>query len=476
LNIIIPHGRFLSNEENNLTVYMKRKVITSFFMTCLCLLGYQVNGQTSLTDLVNYTLKHSRDIKKSELQCKEADYLRKEVIGNGLPQIESTASYSIMMYDVDVPQSVYDMVNKYVPVDNQQMVTGILKGIDDIDKIKMFSAGIQVTQLLYSQSYLVGLKTSKKAQELYSILKNKSEEDVIDEVATGYYQAGSLILQLQTVDKSIKNLKEIYRIAELNYQNDLIKESQVNRLKVTISNLEVTRQTIDNGVTIQLNYLKALAGMPSDSSLVIDTTMLVNDFINKNTSSTFAIENVPAYRALLKQDEIYGQQIKLAKATYLPTLAAFGKYSFSSGGVGSGDMSKINSYPTIGLSFSMPIFSSGVNYYKLKQSQVKQLQLHEDIAKTKDLLTISYNNAFLEYQTANSLLSAQKENKELAQKVYNQTSLQYQEGMASMADLLNVNSDYLQADNSYNQQILKCKTAEIKMLKASGNLKSLVKQ
>jgi len=47
--------------------------------------------------------------------------------------------------------------------------------------------------------------------------------------------------------------------------------------------------------------------------------------------------------------------------------------------------------------------------------------------------------------------------------------------MASMADLLNVNSDFLQADNSLNQQILKCKTAEIKMLKSSGNLKSLIK-
>jgi len=144
-------------------------------------------------------------------------------------------------------------------------------------------------------------------------------------------------------------------------------------------------------------------------------------------------------------------------------------------GIGSSDMSSITNYPTIGLSFSMPIFSSGVNYHKLKQSQVKQAQIQEDIAKTKDLLTVSYNNAYLEYQTANDLLTAQKENRELAQKVYNQTSMQYQEGMASMADLLNVNSDYLQADNSYNQQILKCKTAEIKMLQASGNLKSLVK-
>jgi len=454
---------------------MREKVLMIFFMITLSLLGYHVNGQTSLSDLVSYTLAHSRDIKKSTLQCTEADYKRKETIGNGLPQISASASYSKMMYDVDVPKSVFDMVNESVPTDNQEMVTGILKGIDAIDQIKMFSAGIQVTQLLYSQSYIVGLKASKKAQELYSILREKSEEDVIAEVASGYYQAGSLMLQLQTVDKSIKNLKEIHRIAELNYQNDLIKESQVNRLKVTITNLDVTRQTIQNGVTTQLNYLKALAGMPSDSTLAIDTSMLVTDFIKNSASATFLAENVPAYRALLKQDEISGQQVRLAKATYFPTLAAFGKYSFSSMGIGSSDMSSITNYPTIGLSFSMPIFSSGVNYHKLKQSQVKQAQIQEDIAKTKDLLTVSYNNAYLEYQTANDLLTAQKENRELAQKVYNQTSMQYQEGMASMADLLNVNSDYLQADNSYNQQILKCKTAEIKMLQASGNLKSLVK-
>lgn len=130
---------------------------------------------------------------------------------------------------------------------------------------------------------------------------------------------------------------------------------------------------------------------------------------------------------------------------------------------------------TIGLSLSMPIFTSGSNYSKIKQAQLKKAQLEEDILKTKDLLTVSYNNAYLEFQTAQNMLATQRENKALALKVYHQTSLLYNEGMASMADLLNVNSDFLQADNSLNQQILKCKTAEIKMLKASGSLKSLFK-
>jgi len=154
-------------------------------------------------------------------------------------------------------------------------------------------------------------------------------------------------------------------------------------------------------------------------------------------------------------------------------VAAFGKFSYSSYNFSS-EIDKLSNMNTFGLSLSIPIFSSGVNNAKLKQSQLKQAELREDILKASDLLAVNYNNAFLEYQTAGRMLAAQKQNRELALKVYNQTSLQYQEGMASMADVLNVNSDFLQADNSLNQQILKCKTARIKMLKATGNLKSLI--
>ncbi len=457
------------------------------FLNLFVLLAFFIpaNAQTNLTNLVNYTLEHSRDIKKAGYQYEESDYKYREVLGQGLPQVEASGSYSKMILpDLNISPEASTQINGILDLlinegtsteDAARIkgtVNGMLQQISNIDALYTASAAIQITQLIYSQSYWVGLKTAKKSRELYSILKEKSEEDVIAEVANGYYQAGSLMLQLRTVDQSIKNLDEMHRIAQLSYQNDLIKESQVNRLKVTIANLQVTRQTIENGISIQLNYLKALAGMPADSLLKIDTTQMINDFTRRGDAS-FAVENVPAYQALLKQSELYSQQVKLAKATFYPTLAAFGKLNYSSYNTEAkiGSMNNMNTY---GLSLSMPIFSSGANYAKIKQSQLKQAQLNEDIAKTKDLLTVSYTNAYLEYQTAFSLLAAQKENRELAQKVYNQTSLQYQEGMASMSDLLNVNSDFLQADNSYNQQILKCKTAEIKMLQASGQLKTLI--
>lgn len=427
-----------------------------------------LNGQTQLTELMNYALEHSRDIKKSDLDIEQAGYMKKEALGHGLPQLEGKMDYSKMFLNLELPPQY----TTYNP--NEPAFTGLLSQLGNINALYTADVGVQVTQLIYSQSYWDGLKAAKKTKELYATLKTKTEEDVLEEVADNYYQALSLILQLRTVDKSLSNLKGVYRIVDLTYKNDLTKETNVNRLKVTLTNLDVTRQTLENSIGLQVNYLKVLAGIPNDSTFAIDTTALEKNLnINPATFPAFSADSVPAYQTLLKQDEIYQQQVKLAKAAYYPTLAAFGQLKYSSFNT-SADISNLNNLSTIGLQLNIPIFTSGVQHAKVEQQKIKEMKLQEDLSNTKDLLNTGYNNALSEYQTAMGLLGARKDNRALALKVYNQTSLQYKEGMASMADLLNVNSDFLKADNSYNQQELKCKLAEIKVLKASGNLKQWV--
>ena len=435
----------------------------------LCILLASTNityGQLALDDLINYALQHSRDIKSANLQLEEARYQHKETLGQGLPQVEASASYSKMMLpEISLPE---DLISG-IPEEYEPM----LAQLSNLDAFYTATAGVQVTQLIYNQSYLTGLKTTKKSQELYELLKSKTEEEVIEEVATSYYQVLSLMLQLNTVDKSLVNLNEIYRIVNLNYENDLVKETDVNRLKVTITNLEVNQQTITNAIEIQLNYIKALSGMPSDTTLNLGAISIDNDKEPLMQSPLFLIESVPSYQVLIKQRELNDQEIKLAKAEYCPTLATYGQFNFSSYNIES-DIEEFNNMNTIGVQLSVPIFTSGINQAKVKQAQLKRAQTEENILKTKDLLSVSYSSARTEYQTAYNLLEAQKENRDLAFKVYEQTTLQYKEGMASMADVLNVNSDFIQAESSYNQQIIKCRLSEIKMMKSSGTLKLLV--
>jgi outer membrane protein TolC len=129
---------------------------------------------------------------------------------------------------------------------------------------------------------------------------------------------------------------------------------------------------------------------------------------------------------------------------------------------------------TIGLKATIPIFSSGMRIQRVKQSQLKFDQNQEDFNLNKKYLETGYQNAVNSLHSSWKNLQDQQENKELASQVYNQVKLQFDEGMASLTDLLNVESSLLEAENLFNQQLLKYKLAEIELLKATGKLKTLI--
>ncbi len=419
---------------NNMWVKFTVAIMTLVFSTAQLAVG-----ETGLKSVVDYALKHNRSIKKSDLQIKEASYAIRETTANGLPRISDSLSY----VRAETPK-------------------------------EMYSAGttLQITQLLYSQSFWTGLKTAGMVKEMYAIAKTKNEDSVIADVATSYYQAGALLLQKNTVEKSMKNLKEILRMAELQYDNGFVKQTNVNRLKVTITNLDVTKQTLQNGIDAQLNYLKALAGMPLDTVVEIDTNAILNISETKSPSIEFKLENVPVYQVVTKQLDVSRQQVQLAMAQCLPAIVGFGQLK-RSGVSAKSDIDNWTNTNAVGVAMAFPIFTSGGNYAKIRQAMLRRDQIEVDVSQLKDFLRVQFENSVMDLTTSKKLLDVQKENRLLAEDVYRQTSLQYQEGMASLADLLNVNSDYLNADNSYSQQILKCKISEIKMMKASGVLKQM---
>jgi len=74
------------------------------FLLAACLILYantgmaqQAQPQTtykfSLTDCINYAYEHQDSVKNAQLDLKNADYKVKELIGQGLPQINGSASF-----------------------------------------------------------------------------------------------------------------------------------------------------------------------------------------------------------------------------------------------------------------------------------------------------------------------------------------------------------------------------------------------
>ncbi|OFX62152.1 MAG: hypothetical protein A2066_02860 [Bacteroidetes bacterium GWB2_41_8] len=422
--------------------------------------------QYSLNDLLKQAVENSHQVKKAALQQSESTAKTKEVIANGLPKVDGSLDYSRMgIPEINISQEMMDAL----PED----IAPLLGGLSDIKALHTTSAGVTVSQLLYSQSYLTGIKQAKKAEDLYSSMLQKTEEDVIHDVSATYYQVLMNYSNLKVLNDNIANLEKLYNILKLQYDNDFVKQTDVSRLKVTLTNLKTQRETLENGIQIQQRILKIISGIPIEKELLLDTAIVSKTAYQKPVMSEFVLEILPEYQLLKKQNELAGLQIESDKAAFYPNLAAFGQFTYSSYAT-EFKFKDFNNMNTIGLKATIPIFSSGMRRNRVLQSQLKFQQNQEDFDLNRKYLETGYQNAVNSLLSSWSNMQDQQENKVLANEVYGQVKLQFDEGMASLTDLLNVESSLLDAENLFNQQLLKYKLAEIELLKATGKLKTLI--
>jgi len=420
----------------------------------------------TLNKLLKNAVENSHAMKKATLQESESNAKRKEVVANGLPQVDGDLSYSRMgIPEIEISQEMAESL----PED----IAPLLGGLSDIKALHTSSAGVTVSQLLYSKAYLTGVKQAKKAEELYKVMLQKTEEEVINDVSTMYYQVQASNASLKILDENIDALEKLHEVMKLQYENDFIKLTDVSRLKVTVTNLKTQRETLLNGIQIQKRFLKIMAGLPVEEDITLEPISAEQVTEGRPSTGLFLLENLPAYQLLQKQNELAELEIESGKAAYYPNLVAFGQFTYSSYAT-EFQFKNFNNMNTIGLQATIPIFSSGKRKQKVLQSQLRLEQNMEHLKLNSKYLNTNYKNASNSLLSAWSNLQVQKENKELANQVYEQVKTQFDEGMASLTDLLNVETSLLEAENLFNQQLLKYNLAEIELLKATGKLKTLI--
>ena len=130
-------------------------------------------------------------------------------------------------------------------------------------------------------------------------------------------------------------------------------------------------------------------------------------------------------------------------------------------------------YSAITLGLNVPIFSGFGNTAKIRQAQIESQALEATLKDTRLAMDLAQENAHS--QLSNNLLTieSQKENVKLAEEVLLNTQNNYQQGLASLTDLLDAERSLSDAKNNYTNALLDYKLAEIELLKSQGKLQSI---
>ncbi len=417
----------------------------------------------TLGDALTFALQNNTKIRKSRLDIEGGKYKVEEVRSQALPQLTGTSGLT------------------YNPIIGQQVVDfgGQLQTLKFGQKWNS-TAGIQLSQQLFNQQVFTGLQAARSSEEYYNLTAQLTEEQIIELVANNYYQVLVNRQQLTVIDNNIKNVKVVEKIISNQYQNGLAKKIDVDRIKVNLTNLETQREQTLNGITQLENQLKFSMGMQVATPIILPETELTEVTQLPQFTDSIALANRTEIKLLDNQDKLLALQRKAYVAEYYPSLALSGNYTYSSQSGGFDFLSSNNSAigfgsSAVGLTLKVPIFNGFLTRSKVRQADVNIKKAQQDRVETKNSLNMEYENAKIQLRNSLNTITSQKKNVDLAQEIYHSTQNNYNNGLATLTDLLDTETSLTQAQNSYTQALLNYKIAEIQLIKSNGNIKSLVK-
>lgn len=440
-------------------IFKQFKIVPLLLLGLLLTEGAYAQQQLTLKEALNYAVENSVNVRKARLDINGGKYKTQEIRSQALPQVSANGGLT------------YNPIIGQLVVGDQSFQLG---------RKWNANAGVQLSQQLFNQQVFTGLQAARKSESYYALSAEMTEEQIIEQVANTYYQVLVNRQQLNVIETNIKNVKVVERIIGDQYKNGLARKIDVDRIKVSLTNLQTQQEQTVNAVTQLENQLKFYMGMPVNTAIVLPMTELSEVKTLPALSDSISLNGRTEIKLLDVQRDLLSLQRKAYVSEYYPSLSLTGNLSYT-GQSDKFDLFKSNSTAfwydasAIGLSLKIPIFNGFATRSRVRQADVDIQKADEDRRQTVNSLNLAYENAKIQLKNSIVTINSQRENVTLAQEIYQSTQNNYNNGLAALTDLLDTENALTEAQNSYTQALLNYKIAEIQLIKSNGNIKSLLK-
>ena len=439
---------------------MKRTYITMVLgLMGIILLGQDQEADTlffSLSKSLEYAMENNLNAENSRLEVDIADQRVWETAALGLPQVDASVNYN---YNINLATT---------------LIPDFLG--DPNDKIEVqfgtkhyATAGLVGNQLIFSGQYIVGLQTAKIFKSFADSNRKRTEQQVRQTVMENYYL---VLLGENTLEALVGNLNNVrltYKETSQLYQAGFLEEIDADQLEVTMTDLENNVLSMERQVVASRNLLKYQMGLDRTKTIILTDSLA--DLVTKidyqaALQANLVLEENLDYKILSEQEQLAYMDMKLKRTEYMPSLSAFYSLDFSAQ---RDEFSFFNSdqdwykASLVGLSFNVPIFSSGSRRAGVSQKRIayEQAQNSKDFAE--EGIQVEFIQAKYDFANALEKYRSIEKNLELARKITRVTKKKYDEGLVSSLELTQVNDQFLSILSSYTSTMVEVLNAKIRI-------------
>ena len=445
---------------------MKHKLIFSTLMSLLIsgsvLIAQETKSELnlSLKEAQEYALQHNRMVISSKLDVEASKQSLWEAISAGLPQISGNAGLTdnVKLGVVLIP----DFFSGH-PENKIALTMGSKYNT---------SFSLQATMPLFNAPYYIGVETVKLAKMMAETNVKNTELDTREAVASAYYLILISEESPKILDGNLNNLRETLKSTKAMYSAGMAESTDVDQMVSNVTMVQNSRSSLERTVELNYNLLRFQLGVTANTKITLTETL---DALTQNINiealllDEFNYNNNLTYKLIEGQEQISALNLKSQKALVLPVLA--GVYSTSRTGQGE-KFSTIEWFNSslVGLQLSVPILGSGMRYAKIRKAQINL----ENARTTKEMVTdqLLLQEKQLRYNLVNANLQykSQKENIDVAKRVYASMENKFRQGVASSLDLTQANSLYLQAENNYVSALMNLLQTKLALDKLLNNI------
>jgi len=432
-------------------------ILKSFVSLTFLLFCSEVFGQStklSLKEAVDYAIQNHPDIQNKVLGEKYADAQVMETRSIGIPQVNANLQFvnniQKQVFVFPVAPGVYEPIR----VGNKYTTTGTLAA----------------SWLAFDASYFLGLRAAEAFTDLSKLQTNMTKRDVAVNVTKAYYLVLITKENIALLEQNVKTLNSVLFQTEGFYKNGFAEKLDVDRLKLTISNLDVQLQGLKDQAGITEQLLKLNMGMPVETPIELTENLetLYKTAVEDN-SKNFDPKGRVEYQLLSSQLILNNLDKKRFDVSKYPNLAVFYNYQ-QNNFAESIDYSKWYANSFWGFKIGIPIFSGFNNKAQLIKRNISIEQTLVTMKTFENAATLEANQALVKYERSIKTIEIQKQNLALANEILNISTAKLKEGVGSNLEITNAQQELKTSQTNYLNAVYDLLNAQIELKKAYGKL------
>lgn len=412
----------------------------------------------SLQKCIDTAQIHNKNLQINQNLISLNEQRNLEAKANLIPKIQVNADYK---YFTNLPHQLMPM-STFNPMAAEGEFKEAQFGVPH-----NINANLQFSMPLYHPQLYGGIKSSKIAKELTQLQFQKTEEQVLFDITTYYYNAQILQHQLAFIDSNLTNTQQLLENIQLLHEHLLAMESDVNKIQLQADQLSTQRESVNNKYLQILNALKFSMGIHLDEKMDVENDIVFQEQLEYKTKENIEIRIINTHNKLLK-NELH----TLNRSRYLPSLYMMGSYGTTGFGYDKSpnEFLKFFTVGFAGIQLSYPLFNGTVTHRKINQKKLEILnnELQSQLVLEKNDMEIE--NAERQKLLAKKFIGNTQNQIDLAKSIYNQTIIQQQHGTANLSDVLLADTALRESQQSYLSAIIDFLKADLDLKTLKGQL------